>query len=1127
MVSVLLQVWRSKTLLVMRLTLFICFFFALQSIATESFSQNQRKSINKKEMKISDVLQLIESKTDYSFMYSAKTVDVERTVDLDVTNKLVSEILDHIFKNSNVSYKINGRLIALSNNDVPSPANQQKKTVSGKVSDTGGNSLPGVSVVVKGTSVGTITDVEGNYKLSNLSPDAILLFSFVGMKTLEVKVSEKNILDVTLQEEAVGLDEVVAVGYGTQKKVNLTGSISSINSGIIENRPIKSAVDAMQGTIAGLTVQSSNGQPGTFSTFKIRGQTSINSGGALVIVDGIPGNLNQLNPQDIESISVLKDAASAAIYGARAAEGVILVTTKQAQSDKISIDYSGDYAYKIPTRLPKPTTGLRFMEMANEAARAVNAADPFPKSALDAYAQGIVSIPNGSAWIFTANTDWVKMLMKNSSQQSHNLTLSKSSGNGLKYLFSTGWMGQDGLFSKYGPDSYNQYSFRSNVSCDIIKDVLKFDSRISFLRSAQDYLPTAWAGWTIPYVIFVQMGPTMPVYDANGHYSRYRKQSNAMQLLQQSGTGYNKKNKLDAAFTLDFYPIKGLKLSALGGATLSNVSIMEFNRTCERWGPLGLLDNPPVVGQGGVSNVTVSKDNNNYLTGQFTATYKKEIKGHEFSILGGVSYEDNKYDYLQGYRTNIIANLLPALDLGTAGITNTASPSYEWALFSTYARLNYSYKSKYLFEANFRADASSRFSNKHRWGMFPSFSAGWRVSEENFMKSQNVISNLKIRSSWGQTGNQNGLGYYDYIAQYAVGGYYPFVNEPQAQWVLSSGLPSADRTWETVEVLNEGIDISFLNNRLNLTGDYFIKTNKNMLMSVAVPSVIGIGVPTGNFGKLKTKGWEVSVVWKDKIKKVDYTVGVNLSDQLDELVTYANKTIAATGAGTNYTQGYAMGAMFGYKTDGYFQTAAEAANYPHIGNNPAITAGDIKYLDISGATGTPDGKIDQFDLTYIGNSAPRYVFGVNLGATWKGFDVSALIQGVAKRDYYIGSEAVSPFLYPFGNTAYTYQEDYWTTSNPNAFLPRNSNNTSWNYQSSDHWIQNAAYVRLKNLQVGYTIDPKISKKAYISKCRIYFSGDNVWEYSKLLKAYDPELNVAGGYMYPIMRSFSLGLNLSF
>lgn len=1024
-------------------------------------------------------------------------------------------------------------------------AQAKVSTVKGMVHGENNLPLAGASVLIRSSrtnfTTGTKSDTAGIFTVRiPVGGPYSFTFSVIGYQSqtlsgYNLKEGSTFALDVELKPSVKNLDQVVVVGYGTQKKVNLTGAVASLSADAFENRPIKSAVDAMQGTIAGLTVQSSNGQPGTFSTFKIRGQTSINSGGALVIIDGIPGNLNQVNYLDIESISVLKDAASAAIYGARAAEGVILVTTKQAKSDKVAVEYSGNYAYKMPTRLPKPTTGLRFMQMANEAAEAVNAADPFPQAAFDAYSKGIVSIPNGSSWIFTSNTDWVDLLMKRASQQDHNITLSKSSTNGLKYLFSAGWMGQDGLFKKYAPDSYNQYNFRSNISCDIIKNVLRFDSRVSYTNSDQDYIPTAWAGWTIPYVIFVQMGPTMPVYDANGRYARYRKQSNAMQLLQQGGTGYNKQQRLNGAFTLDFYPIKDLKLSAFGGATMSNTSIMEFNRTAERWGPLGLLDNPPVVGQGGLSNVMVSKDNSNYLTGQLTATYKKKIDAHEFSILGGVSYENSKYDYLQGYRTSIIANILPALDLGTSGINNTASPSYEWSLFSTYARLNYSYKSKYLFEANFRADASSRFSTRHRWGKFPSFSAGWRISEEGFMKNQKVISNLKLRSSWGQTGNQNGLGYYDYIAQYAVGGYYPFPNEPQAQWVLASGLPSSERTWETVEVMNEGIDIGFMNNRLNVTGDYFIKTNKNMLMNVAVPSVIGISVPTGNFGELRTQGWEVAVTWKDKIKKVNYNIGLNLSDQLDKLIKYANTTIAATyggpgnggGFSSSYTQGYPMGAIFGYKTAGYFQTAADAASYPHIGNNPAVTAGDIKYLDLSGPGGKSDGKIDQFDLTYIGNSAPRFVFGITLGADWNGFDFSALIQGVGKRDYYLASDAVSPFLFPYGNNAFTYEENYWKPGNPNALLPRNSNNTTWNYQSSDHWVQNAAYVRLKNLQIGYTIDSRTTQKLLKTKLRIYFSGENICEYSKLLNAFDPELNVSGGYMYPIMRSFSLGANLSF
>jgi len=1118
----------KKQFHIMKLSTVLLMSAVMYAGAFEVHSQTAKVTIKAEQTTLAEVFDEIWHQTGYMFYHSSETnINTGKRVNVDARNKPVKEVLDQTL-DDDIEYKMLDNHIILSRKgegEIVSILQQTFKRITGTVIDQSGEPVVGASISEKGTTNGTSTDADGKFSL-NVKDNAALQVSYIGYVTQEIAVGSQTSLQITLLEDSRALEEVVVIGYGTQKKVNLTGAVSSISSEVIEGRPVHSTVDAMQGTVPGLTVQSASGEPGKFASLKVRGNTSINSGGALVLIDGMPGDLNMVNPLDVESISVLKDAASAAIYGARAAEGVILVTTKTGKSDKIKIDYAGNISYNVPTRIPQLTSGLEHMEMANTAYALAKMSAPYPEEALEARRNNsAVSIPDGAAWIFCGDTDWIDMFMNHSTQQNHNITISKAAP-GLKYLFSAGWLDQNGFFSEYADDNYDRFNIRSNIKVDLAKN-LSLDTKISFANSTQKYVPW-WSNWYIPYMLFVQMGSVMPVYDENGHYARFRRQSNLMQQFDEGGEAYTKSQRADGVASLDWNPVEGLKLSLLGGIWLSNNRNKEFRRTVERWGPLGLLE--VAVGQGSPSSITQYADNNMYITGQFTADYKRSFGKHDLSILGGISWEQSDYEIINASRDDILANILPSLNLGTSNINNSA-PAEQWALFSTFARLNYAYASKYLFEANFRSDASSRFSKKNRWGVFPSASVGWRITEEGFMQEQKVFSNMKLRASWGQMGNQNGLGLYDHIAQYSVGGYYPFSSEPKAQWALESRLPSEDRTWETVEVQNIALETGFLKNRLDATFEYFTKRNKNMLMEVAVPSIIGIDVPTGNYGELFTRGWEISASWKDKAGEVYYNIGFNLSDQTDKLVKYSNHNISATyggpgnqsGTSNVYTQGYSMGAYFGYKTDGYFQTVEEAAAYPHINANPNVTAGDIKYLDIDNdnAVNAPG------DLSYIGNRIPRYVFGINLGVQWHGWEFSALFQGVGKRDYYLASDAVSPFLFSYGNISFQHQKDAWTPDNPNALLPRHIVDATYNYQSSDHWIQDASYIRLKNMQIGYSFGEKWTKSIGLDRIKVYVSGENVFEITKLLNAFDPELNVSGGYMYPIMRNFSFGLNLTF
>lgn len=1067
---------------------------------------------------VTEVVKQIEKSTSYRFFYNKGLAGMNQRVTVTANDQNIDAVMSQICRQTDLSYVIkDGNQIVLTAKQKQQEPVKSKNTIKGTVIDPNGEPVIGATVRVKGTDLVAITDINGNYSIQAPEGSTIEV-SYIGYVTGKGKASADSPLNFNLKEDNNLLNEVVVVGYGSQKKVNLTGSVENISAKSIENRPIRSVTDAIQGQMPGVTVQSGTGQPGQFSSLKIRGNTSVNSGGALVIIDGLPGDINLVNPQDIESVSVLKDAASAAIYGARAAEGVILITTRQGTESKVKVEYTDNFAFNRPTRIVKSNNSYDHAIMQNLAYTNAGLAPNFSEKALEAILDpSVIALPNGNDWIYTADTDWISMMFDHSFQQTHNLAVSKASES-LRYRFSAGWLDQDGMFSEYGPDNYDRYTLRSNISADLIKNKLTFDSKVTYTGTTSK-TPAQFGGWTIPYITMIQAGPNMPVYDPNGNYARYRMQANPIQALKEGGENRTRRQRIEGVFTLSYKPIKGLEIKAVGAGRVINSQSKNWRRQYGKYGPNGL--NSMGAGQSGPNRLTQSSDNTRYITGQLTADYSVKIKKHDIHILAGWSAESNSYESLTGERTDIIGNELPALILGSTDQWSNSADETEWALLSGFGRINYNYDERYLFEANIRMDGSSRFSKKHRWGYFPSFSGAWRVSQEAFMADQNIFSNLKLRASWGQLGNQNGLGLYDHIAKYSVGGYYPFANE-LGQWAKVNSLPSEDRTWETVEMTNVGVDLGFLNNRLTAEAELFWKHTRDMLVSIEIPSMIGITVPTGNYGELKVHGWNIAIGWHDRIGKVNYSARFSLSDQKDKLTDYGQEFNGFSSGVGVYTEGYSLGAIFGYKTDGYFQTQEEVDNYPVF--RKGITApGDVKYIDLDN-----DGKISApNDLAYLGSTNPRYVFGLNLTADWNGIDFSALFQGVGKRDYYLSSEVMAPFRDTWGNFSYTLHNDYWTPDNTDAALPRPYAGTSHNYQISDHWLQNAAYVRLKNLQIGYTLPSQIMRRVGIDRLRVYFSGDNLLEYSKLQSDFDPELSNVNGYMYPMLRSYSFGINLTF
>ncbi len=1103
----------TKTLKVAKVTLLFLMVFLL-NMSANAFTLSKRYTITMRDVAIKEVLNRIEMESDVSFFYQDEASVRKTKVTVNFENSSLTEILDQLFAGTSLTYQILDKYVAII--DKAKMANQQDNlTVNGKVVDANGEPIPGASIVVKGTTTGTITDMDGNFTLTGVPEDAVLAFSFVGMKTVEVPVAGQTSFNVVLQEETLGLDEVVVIGYGTQKKENLTGAISQVGPEILENRSVTSVSQALQGTMTGVTVQQTDGRPGANANIRIRGFSSLNSDGALVIVDGIPGNLNTLNPNDIESISVLKDAASAAIYGARAAEGVILVTTKSGKDGKIEVKYQGSLTIKTPTRFPEQAHSYDGAVLANLSAQNAGSSPFYSEALIEAMRDPSISaIPreDGQEWEYVADFDWAGYFLKSSLDQNHNVSIS-GGGNGNKYLLSAAWLDQNGYFSKYGPDNFDRYNLRLNMNNSLIKDKLTLDTRLS-LSSSERNENSQGVEYLVQSVI--QAGTSMPLYNPDGSYARYRMQQNTMQILKEAGFDKNLSNRFEGRMSLNWNVSSDFEIKAQVGYNVNWSKGTLFGRGYYKYHPSFPPDRFGWINQ--PNRVILDNVYSRFYTSQILANYYKKINKHNFKLFVGGSVEENYWESAGATRFNILGNELPALNLGTADDAQNSYSANEWGIVSGFSRLNYDFAGKYLFEANFRADASSRFSDKNKWGFFPSFSGGWRVTEEEFMQSQSIFSNLKIRISYGEVGNQSGLGLYDHIPVYQISnGLIPFPSS-DAQHIFNPRLPSEERTWETIATSNIGLEMGFLKNKLIVEADYYIKRNKDMLIGIEIPSVIGINVPTNNNGELETKGWETTLRWNDIVDDIGlkYSIGLNLYDQTDEIVSL-NQEFVNIASGIRNLQGYPVNSIFAYEADGYFQTQEEVDNwaFQHARTGP----GDIKYVDQDG-----DEKITQpNDLKYVGNTTPRYVYGININAEFKNFDLSVLFQGVGKRNYYLSGRVVQPYYEAWDNNSFAIHQDYWKVDNPNATFPRPVMRSSWNYQWSTHWLQDASYVRLKNLQLGYSLPSGILGTELI---RIYFNAENLWEKTDLLM-FDPELNNSSGQVYPLNRGYSFGVNVTF
>lgn len=1046
------------------------------------------------------------------------------------------------------------------------PAIAQQRTIQGTIIDESNSPIAGASVTVKGSTGGTATNEKGSFTLQVLN-NATLIVSVIGYEKQEIASGSKSDFRIQLKSAGGELEKVVVVGFGTQKKVNLTGAVSTVNAKALADRPVQNAAQALQGLVTGLNISQNNGSLETTPSINIRGTASglgNSSSNPLILVDGMEGSLNAINPQDIESVSVLKDAAASAVYGSRAAYGVILVTTKKGKAGKTQFNYNNNFRSTKPVLLPRQMDSYTFALFFNDASINAGSSPFFGAEQLQRikdYQSGkitasIVKDPNNpTRWADgygygNANVDWYRAMYKEQAfSQEHNLSLSGGNEKTTFYL-SGNYMPQGG-FMKFNTDTYDRYGITAKVNSKISDQVsINYSTRYiheGYQRPSQltngFYNDLGRQGW-----------PTLPLYDPNGFL--FSSPSPALGMAE-GGIDNNQRDWNYQQLQLVLEPIKGWK------------TFGEFNyrsRTDFRHWDVQKTYNHDINGVPYVFNsnseVMESGFKENYFNVNAYSEYTRSIaKKHNFKVMGGFQSELTKFRDVSARRSGIIVPDIATINT-TSGVspTGTAAPptvsgQYQnWGIQGFFGRLNYDYEGRYLIEGNLRYDASSRFRSDTRWSLYPSISAGWNIAREEFFSPlSHVISTFKFRASYGQLGNQNTLtsgGANDPYPTYQT---MP-IGTSNGTWLLNGAQPntasapnliSTYLTWERVKSYNAGVDFSMLKNRLTGSFDIFKRVTVGLVNPAPeLPATLGTVAPRTNNTDLRTTGFEMEIAWNDQLQNgLSYNFRFLLSDYQSYILKYPSN---ATGLLSSFRPGQRLGDIYGYTTIGIAKTKAEMDAYlaKLNGGQSALgsqwDAGDIMYADYNG-----DGKIDggngtqsnSGDLHVIGNSTPRYTVGFDASASWKGFDFRAFFQGVLKRDYWQGSYffwgATNPIWF---STGFVEHQDYFRGDpnhplgqNLDSYYPRPSFNGGKNQQVQTRYLQNAAYIRLKNLQLGYTLPSSLVKKVAIQRLRIYISGENIWTMSKVAKMFDPETidGGSGGSVYPLQKVWSAGLTVTF
>ena len=1012
--------------------------------------------------------------------------------------------------------------------------NSDPRTISGKVLDSDGLPVIGAGVFVAGSTQGTVTDHEGQWTLELKNQNVKIEISSLGFSTQTLNVSGRSNFDVVLKPDTQYLDEVVVVGYGTQKKVNLTGSVSMVNSEDMAARPISSLSSGLQGMLPGVTVVNSSGQPGADNTtIRVRGIGTIGNANPLILIDGVEGDISSINPEDIESVSVLKDAASAAIYGARAANGVLLVTTKKALGTNEStprVTLGAYVGFQTPTRLPEMCDAIEFMTLDNEARQNVGTAVGWIDSQFDKVSTG--SDPN-----YFGNTDWLSQVLNPYAlQQNYTLAINGNLG-ASGYMLSYRYFDQDGLTA--GSSTGEQ---RHNVRLKLdtkLLDRITISSNLSYTsRKITSPVNSLTDGGGAIYNA-MRIAPNVPVRYTDGTWAYGGGNTNPLAILEDGGRSVTDSDEFSILEVVKVDILKGWDVSATYNLTSFNSLRDILKKTIVFKNPQE--EEPYVYGKpNSLKNIDARNLQQTFiLQSNFDFTFGK----NNLSGVVGMSQEWYTARRFEASRTSLTTEKNPTLNLGDPNSMSNDSEYSSWALRSGFARVSYNYDERYLVEANLRYDLSSRFHKDNRGGLFPSVSAGWRLSEEPFMAfAKPLFDNIKFRASWGMLGNQY-VGSSDYPYLSVLKAYtsdLSLIGTSATTGYVQSTLANPNLSWEKIKMFDLGLDIAMLNNRLNLSFDWYNKDTEGILLKLNYPAQIGPDPSEENAGKVNNKGWELDLNWREQRGDFYYGIGFNLSDVKNSIVDLAGNSPDLSGYQVRMV-GYPIDAFYGYVAEGLMTPEdfkiSDTKN--HVYSLPKIPVilgndyqpGDIKYKDISGPDGKPDGRITpEYDKIVLGSNIPRYTYSFRGDLAWKGLDFSFVIQGVGKCDGYLAGSARHAFqdMAAYPQKVHLQRYNVVTNPDPNAAYPRLTYNTGFNQNTfSTYWMEDASYLRLKNVQLGYTFPEKWMKKARIDKMRLYLSGDNLLTFSKFFYAYDPETPVSKGGYYPQIKTVVMGLNITF
>lgn len=997
----------------------------------------------------------------------------------------------------------------------------QNLTVKGTVKDTSGEPVLGATVVVEGKSgMGTATDINGQYTISNLSPNATLSFSYVGMKTQKVAVNGRTVIDITMESNDELLNEVVVVGYGTQKKANLTGTVNTVKAEDLVGKASTSLATAMQGLVPGVTIISRPGDVGSdMGNINVRGRGNLGASSPLFIVDGIPvseGEFQRINPHDIESMSILKDAAASSIYGSRAAYGVFLITTKKGSAGKATVSYNGYYGWQSPTILPKKLNANDFAMLTNESFTNAGKEAPYNQDVL-------AKIKAGSDPDLYPDNDWYSMVYRKSTPiQEHNISV--SGGGKTRYYVSGTFYEQQSLVRGRKLD---RYSIRSNVERDFT-DKFKLGTNVSLIRD--DFQRDGNFSITdlnrmTPLTVARQSDGSWGSITA-GQVSSVLAKDNPLRKIAEYGWKKDGTTRFIASLNATLKPIKGLDINAILSYDYYFRNQSEFFNTVAP--VIDFIKKQPITSTAlNVNRLYNTWDNSTTLMSQLFATYSKTFGLNDMSLMVGSQFEKYKSERLGAGRKNFPSNQMGAIDGGSSAFENLENEGNikERAFLSAFSRFNYAYAGKYLFEANLRMDKSSQFAKEKRTGYFPSFSAAWRMSEEQFMKSLTWVDNLKLRLSWGKLGYINNVGFYDYLDMLGTG-VATIIGENKVDGIWPDRLANTNLSWETVTMKNIGVDASLFNNSLSMQLDLFDKFTDDILLRMPQPWEMGLTkkqTPSLNAGKVSNKGIEFSAIYRNNISEFKYSINGNLSKIWNKVVDLNGQNDQINDVFI-YREGEAIGSFFTYVADGLFKDQADIDGHS-FKQDAATKPGDIKYKDVDG-----DHKFTANDRTITGNDVPYFTYGLGLSAEYKGFDFTIQGQGVNDVKVYLSAEASQAFFNGAG--AKEFHLKRWTAANPdpNAAYPRilQTSDNKHNARTSSFWLFDADYFRVKNITLGYTVPNALTSKIGVEKVRVFLNATNLFTIraDKRLCDFDPEMPSSRG-AYPNMKVVSFGLNVNF